>query len=202
MGTGKHSSPQNTRAALKERVADIRRFLSDRLESIKRVRANRAVALTDYSRTLRTAVEDRERERMRIRLLIKAQRRETASIEQQVEYFAAQLEKTEEHLAASRIWLDGLLRELYSAMNSAAKVIDEIEARAEPTRRHWRDKLRIFDDGITRRKRTELSKLQRRLAKKEEGARRRQGGPTRAIDIMMGDLPRGIGTPVQVEDAG
>lgn len=203
--------PTNTRTALKGRINRIVQFLSVRLESIKEVRAGRAAALEDYFEEKRKLAQAITNVRADLADAIELQAEAAAgardhviAAEGDVERAADEVKRAQDALALA----ESVLEDAHDEVRKAAMTREEVESAAArrqrtlkneisaleqrwlPRRRAWSDRLARFQDGMTRRKRTELLKLERRLAEKEAKAAKRAGkNPLTASDIGLGKLP-------------
>jgi hypothetical protein len=199
--------PNNSRSALRRRINEIRGFFGDRLAVIRDVRRRRAAAFAAHTAS-EQALKDQlaeiaqqysadsdARVARRSELIAAFQqqrdglRAEIGALQVQLEAKLAELADCDARARAVSRAADTVAHvqqsEAFEARTQCEVALKKLRTTFAPTRREWRDRLAEFQDGVTRRKRAELAKLERRLAEKEARAAR-AGRPLRAKDIMYG----------------
>jgi len=175
--------PANTRKMLEERIADIAEFLDRRLGDIIAVRKERAAELQWYT--------DEEKD-INDKLAFARLSHETSTTQYQDvidECNAAIAEAEARRDLAWKLLGEGAVLHKSITAELGDKLVRH-DKRAEPIRSKWRQRLRLFQDGLVRRKRSEKDKLERRLAEKMARAAARKGlKRLTSEEIALGFLP-------------
>jgi hypothetical protein len=175
--------PNNTRKMLEQRIAAIKEFLDRRLGDIVAVRSERAGELKWYT--------DQEKE---INDKLEHERSSQAVNAQQ---YRAVIDECNATIAEAEVRRDFASKRMVESAALYKSITAELgeslvrhSKRAEPIRSKWRQRLRLFQDGLVRRKRHELAKLERRLADKMAKAAARKGlVRLTSEEIALGMLP-------------
>lgn len=168
--------------SLEQRAAEIRNWLGGQLDALNALKAERDAALSEKASEVQAA-EQRRQELLDEQARIKAEAEATRT-------------KGQALISAG----EKLIKEANRAVEDA-EAMDTGEAGVQAAKGHlhkveiaWRDKLRSQQDGATRRKQTELVKLERRIEEKKRRAAR-AGEPVEPLDIGLGGgLPKDYGT--------
>ena len=178
--------PTNTRKMLEQRIDAIKEFLDKRLSLIVQVRKERGAELHWYDQEAKRLQEEKA-------TLAEEHGSRTQRYQQVIDDCTQQIFEAEARrtLAASKILEED--RSYGIRSNDIGHELHLHVKSSDPLRSKWRQRLRLFQDGMVRRKRGELSKLERRLNEKKERAEIRLGRTKLTTsEIAMGLLPERI----------